>query len=213
MDVPALTQCLSIALAGLAGAAAASRFRDVSLTPASIALAALVPALLALWLGPLPMSAGNLIWTVLLVSPLACLALIDAHTRTIPDMIAVPMIPVGLLHAWTTGAPYLLFGTASVGLILLALLASLALAGRASPIGGGDVLLFAGAMAWFGPGLIPDLVFITGLLLCGQVLTDSLRQPRAEAGPTFRSRVSEGIALAPSLGTAQIVVWFGGPLF
>lgn len=216
MDVPSLveaSQLVAIGGAAFAGAGLASAFEKVRVSPQSYVVTTLVPVGLAWALAPLPLSLGAIWWTLVLVFAVCALGLIDAKTRTVPDAISVPMIALGVLHAAQAGAPHLLFGMAAVGLILLCVLFRYVRRGGVPWAGGGDVLLLAGAIAWFGPWMIPDLLIITGILLLIRFAWSSLPLPDAEA--CIPRKITEGsyIALAPALGTAQLAVWMGGPLF
>lgn len=171
--------------------------------------AVFVPVALMIFLvdGPVPVS--QLIWSMVLISGLTALFSVDAKARMVPDLLTIPMIMLGLAHAALQTHLFLIFAMTSIGVILAAYLISLVTPKKTSWIGAGDVLLFSGAMAWFGPGLAPDLLVMTGGFVLLWVLVSKLlpRPAAPEQSPADRF-----LPLAPALGTAQIAVWMGGPL-
>ncbi|MGJ8583844.1 MAG: prepilin peptidase [Marinosulfonomonas sp.] len=165
-----------------------------------------VPAALMVLLvdGPVPVS--KLIWSMILISGLTALFSIDAKTRLVPDLLTIPMIVLGLCHAALQTQLFQVFAVTSIGVILVAYLVSLVMRNKTSWIGAGDVLLFSGAMAWFGPGLAPDLLVLTGAFILLWFLAAKLL-PTTE--PASGDRF---LPLAPALGAAQVAIWMGGPL-
>lgn len=208
-----LTQLSAVGLAGFAGAALAGLFRGVSMAPAYVVAASLAPLGLAWLMAPLPLALAPLSWSLTLVAGLTCLGAFDAATRTVPDIVTIPMILLGVLHAASVGAPYLLFGLSAAALIVFAVLFHMLFRGRGIFIGGGDVLLAAGALAWFGPSLIPDVAILASLVLMLQLVPRLVRMPRANACVPATVTGPDDLPLAPSFAFAQLVLWFGGPLF
>ena len=212
-DLATATQLAAIGLSGIAGVTLAALFRGVSVSPFAGLAASLGPMALAWVAAPLPLAIAPLMWSLILVAGLTCLAAFDANTRTVPDIITIPMILLGVAHAATAGAPHLLFGMSAAGLILFAVALHALLKGRGTFVGGGDVLLVAGALAWFGPSMIPDLAILASLVLLCQLAPRFARIPRADACIPATVTQTDDIPLAPSLAIAQLVLWFGGPLF
>lgn len=208
------THVAIIALSALTGSLLASLFSGVRLSPHLFLFAAFAPAILAaILLVPPRMAPSNLSWTALLVSALVCLALIDAKTRTVPDMISVPMILLGIAHAMVMNEPYLVFTVSAVGLIVLSAAIHFILKGGTDWIGGGDVLLLSGSVAWFGPAMIPDILVLTTAILGLQLLVSRVHLPNPDICLPHHTQVQRYVPLAPALGAAQLAIWFGGPLF
>lgn len=212
-EIALLVQLAAVGLAGIAGVTLAGLFRGVSVPPFTIFAASIGPIGLAWAAAPLPLPIAPLGWSLVLVAGLCCLATFDAGTRTVPDIVTIPMIVLGVLHAALVGAPHLLFGLSAAALILFAVAFHAVFRGRGTFVGGGDVLLVAGALAWFGPSMIPDLAILASVVLLFQLAPRLVRIPRSGACiPPVVTHVDE-LPLAPSLAVAQLVVWFGGPLF
>ncbi len=203
--------CL-VSLAGSCGAALASRFDGVTLTPGGFVVACAIPAVLAMLFSGAGVPLHVALWTFALVGALSALSVIDATTRTVPDAISVPMIALGLVHCHLSGLNLWIFGGFSFAIIVLGLAGQILIRAE-SWVGGGDVLLFAGAVAWLGPGLLPDVILLAAGLLCLRLAAESLAAPRAVICLPTHVQQDTGVPLAPSLGAAQLLIWFGGPLF
>jgi leader peptidase (prepilin peptidase)/N-methyltransferase len=115
----------------------------------AIELAAALVALVSVIAHPLPLAFA----TVLLGWWLLLLAALDREHQWLPDLLTLPLIPIGLFMAWLGLGPPLeerLFG-AAIGLASLVLIAFLyrRLRGR-DGMGGGDPKLFCAIGAWVG---------------------------------------------------------------
>ena len=166
-------------------------------------VAVLAGLLIALPAGaPLPF----LLWTGGLVTGLLAIALIDLQTRTVPDLLSLPLIGLGLLHATLALGEPLLFaaGAAAAGLTLFLVgrLARLLVGG--DTVGGADVLLAAAGGAWLGP-----LAAIDAALLAVAYCLPSL----AAAGLQTRRIARRDIPFCPALAAGIATAWLLGPLF
>lgn len=205
-----------VAIASLSatiGAMLASQFDGVRVPPNTYLGATATPALMALVLVPGPVPLGFALWSMVLILGLSGLAVIDAASRTVPDILTLPLIPLGLIHAQMNGAPSLVFAVAILGLVGAALALHLALRRQADWLGAGDVLLLAGAVAWFGPANLPDLMFLTGLLLLTRLGLGHLIDLRPATCVPVARGTDRALPLAPALGAAQLLIWMGGPVF
>lgn len=201
---------LAIGLAATVGGSLAWLFNGVARRPLVLVCAVAVPVLLAVSLIEEPVPAAFAGWSLILIAGLTCLTVIDAQTRTVPDLVAIPMIALGLIHAATLDGFFTSFAIASFGIIGLGMLVGLLMKNRSGWIGGGDVLLFAGALAWLGPAVAPDIMLLTGV---GLVILFSGRYLMHIAGLKNDQNPEDFMPLAPALGLAQMAVWLGGPLF
>lgn len=200
--LPPVVLAFASAAAALAGAGLARLYPDIrpltSTVIISVAIAGVLPMLLLA--GPVPAAAA--LWSVVLVVPLAAIALVDLGSRTIPDLFVLPLIVLGLAHAWLTGPHGTPFAIAALAIVGAGGLGALILRGRAGWIGAGDVLLAAAAVAWVGPGLLPDLMIAAALAMLAHAGLARLFRPPAGQLP-----------LGPSLTFAIALLWFGGPIF
>ena len=103
-----------------------------------------------------PTAGWPMAWMAL---PLARLVALDLTTHTLPDIYTLPLLAVGLAHAWVTGSLVVAVG-AVVAVALLMMLAGLTvpalrqmLGKEPGPagIGGGDVKLLLALFAWLPP--------------------------------------------------------------
>jgi prepilin signal peptidase PulO-like enzyme (type II secretory pathway) len=207
--LPPVAAGLVAAAAVWAGVALGRRIEDAAV-PAGVGAAAAAlagGAVVLLSQGPLPLS--FVAWSAILLAGLAALAVTDGATRTVPDALTLPMIALGLLHAAIGPASFAPAGAAVVLVIGGGWLADRLLPGQLSRwAGDGDLLLLAGALAWLGPATLPDLALVTGILLAAQATLARIRVARA-SGARDHGRL---LPLAPALGTAQAILWFGGPV-
>lgn len=135
------------------------------------------------------------LWTAVFFAILTALAWTDAVTETVPDGLTIALVVTGILHASTLGVALLPIAGPAVLLLLIGVLHG-AVTGDRGWLGSGDYFLLAGAIAWFGPIAIFDVLAITAVgLLAHCVLTR-----RAT------------IAVAPSLAIACALIWIGGPI-
>lgn len=134
-------------------------------------------------------------WSALLFAILASLAWIDATTETVPDVLTLALVFIGLAHASVVGAVMLPIAGGAALLILIGALHG-RITGDLGWIGSGDFFLAAGIVAWFGPVHALEVLALTTVGL----LFHSLIARRAS------------IALAPSLAVAATLIWIGGPI-
>lgn len=139
-----------------------------------VELAAALVGLVAFAAHPLPLAAiGALLgWWLLLV------ALLDLEQQWLPDLLTLPLIPLGLGAAWAGYGPPLLdcaLGVA-VGWAALELIrwAYRRFRGREG-MGGGDPRLFGAIGAWVGIWQLPFVLLGAGLLGLAAVLLMRLR--------------------------------------
>lgn len=198
------------ATAANSGGMLAWRFSGVSRHPWVFPGAIAAAPVLAYFLiqTPVPMAFAG--WSFVLIAGLTCLTVIDAQTRTVPDLVAIPMVILGLIHAATQDGLLISFAVSSLGVVGIGMLVGLVTKNRGVWIGGGDVLLFAGALAWLGPAVAPDVIFLTGL---GLLVVYSFRSIMRFAKLAAPYSPDHFMPLAPALGLAQMTIWLGGPLF
>ncbi len=199
-----------VSLAASLGAIIASRFEGVALSPRAFLYVTLIPALLCQFTVDAAVRADVALFTVIFVAGLSCLAVIDAKSRTIPDLISVPMILVGLMHASFSGFDTVVFATSALSVIALGLTGQF-LFKEVDWFGGGDVLLVAGALAWFGPVLVIDIVLLSALVLVPQLIVAKTWAMRPSVCLPVQGPAT-GVPFAPAFGFAQMVIWFLGPV-
>lgn len=158
------------------------------------------PELISLGLAPVSVVLG---WVLL------TLAVIDARSMVLPDMLTLPLIAAGLFTAWSLGgAPMLLtaFYGALLGGGLLALVAIVYLRLRKrAGLGWGDVKLLAAAGAWTGLQGVAGVLFLGAVL--GLFYVACLRVSGSEVGRDTT------LPFGPFLAGGFWLVWIYGPLF
>jgi leader peptidase (prepilin peptidase) / N-methyltransferase len=175
---------------------------DAAIDPLHIAMegSALV---VAVW-AALVTSGWVLAASCLLGWTLLTLAAIDWRTGLLPDVLTLPLIPIGLGAAWFFDAGGIwdhVIGAAA-GFVGFAALAALYrwLRGR-DGLGLGDAKLLAASGAWLGWMALPSVILFAALLGLAFVL---LRRVPLDA--------TSRIAFGPALALATWVVWLYGPL-
>ncbi|MEM9440308.1 MAG: A24 family peptidase [Pseudomonadota bacterium] len=151
---------------------------------------------------------GWLFWcSILLGWCLLVLAVIDHRHLVLPDVLTLPLIPIGLLVAYVINPGMIyhhVFG-AAIGLFAFIGIAWLyALLRDREGLGFGDAKLLAGAGAWLGWAALPGVVLLAAcsalaIALLGQTVE---RQPVA----------TREIAFGPYLAFAFWASWLLGPL-
>jgi prepilin signal peptidase PulO-like enzyme (type II secretory pathway) len=211
--IPAWTFVAVASLSASLGAMVAALFDAVRLSAGTFLATTATPAVLAIALveGPVPLSFAA--WTTVLVLVLSGLSAMDSVTRTVPDLLTVPLILLGLVHAAANDAAAALFAGSALVVIGFGAAVARILPGRTNWIGGGDVLLLAAAVAWFGPAMLPDILLLTGLILSIHLFLGRLVDLEPATCVPVRPRAVRGLPLAPALGSAQLLVWMCGPLF
>jgi leader peptidase (prepilin peptidase)/N-methyltransferase len=122
--------------------------------------------------GPAGLVGAALGWWLLLTAAL------DARHQWLPDLLTLPLVPLGLLAAWAGFGPGL-ESRAIGGLAGFALLAGIGLLYRFARsregLGGGDPKLLAGIGAWLGWQALPFVLLGAGLLGLSAVLLKRVR--------------------------------------
>ena len=130
-------------------------------------------------------------WWLLLIAAL------DLEHHWLPDLLTLPLIPLGLAAAWAglRAAARRAAAGAAIGWAVLAALAFLyrRLRGR-DGMGGGDPKLLAALGAWVGAWQLPAILLGAGLLGLAAVLAMRLRGAAGEA--TTRLPLGTLLALA-----------------
>jgi leader peptidase (prepilin peptidase) / N-methyltransferase len=192
----ALTVLTAMAAAAL-GMLLARRFDGVSLPIWAGALAMALVGAVTLGFGP-PQGAQvgpQLAWSVVLITLLTALALIDAATHRLPDILSLALIALGLAQTAITGDPVWLRLIAAVLLVAMGLLTDRLFPD--SPVGAGDFLLLAGVLCWLGFAPLLELAMLTAALLWVHWLI-LLVVHRGRAG---------GAPLAPALALSCYALW------
>jgi leader peptidase (prepilin peptidase)/N-methyltransferase len=167
----------------------------------AIEIAAASIGLIALLAHPLPLAiiSALLGWWLLLVT------LIDLDQHWLPDLLTLPLIPLGLLAAWVGFGPPLVdrAAGAAIGWLVLALiaLAYRRLRGREG-MGGGDPKLFAALGAWLGAWQLPFVLLGASLAGVAAILLMRLRGESVEA----TTRLPLGALLAIAAWPLWLVV-------
>lgn len=111
-------------------------------------------------------------WWLLLVIAL------DAEHHWLPDLLTLPLIPLGLAAGWIGFGPPVLdraIGAVAGGLGLYAIAALYRFARGRDGLGGGDPKLLAGLGAWLGWMQLPFLLLGAGVLGFAAILSMRLR--------------------------------------
>ncbi len=146
----------------------------------AVEIAAAAIGLIALLAHPLPLAIVSALlgWWLLLV------ALIDLEQHWLPDLLTLPLIPLGLVAAWAGFGPPLVdrAAGAAIGWLVLALIAFAyrRLRGREG-MGGGDPKLFAAIGAWLGAWQLPFVLLGASLAGLAAILLMRLRGESVEA--------------------------------
>lgn len=146
----------------------------------AVELAAAGLGLVAAMAHPLPLA----LVTALLGWWLLLIALLDLEHHWLPDLLTLPLIPLGLLAAWAGLGPPLVdrIAGAAIGWAALAAIAFAyrRLRGREG-LGGGDPKLLAAAGAWLGAFQLPFVLLGAGLVGLVAVLLMRLRGQEVDA--------------------------------
>jgi leader peptidase (prepilin peptidase)/N-methyltransferase len=162
---------------------------------------------LAVALSAATVLSGWLLWaSVGLGWTLLALAALDYRTFVLPDSLTLPLIPSGLVVAWTVD-PGLLFGHALGTLAGFASFAAIAAVYRRARsregLGLGDAKLLAAAGAWLGWQALPSVV----LIAAASGLAFAVAGSRSDGRLAWTSRVAFG----PHLALAFWLIWLFGP--
>lgn len=166
-----------------------------------VELAAAMVGLLSFLAHPVPLALATMalgLWLLLI-------ALLDVEHEWLPDLLTLPLIPLGLLAAWAGFGPPLLdrLVGAALGWAVLFLIAFAyrRLRGREG-MGGGDPKLFAGIGAWLGAFHLPFVLVGAGLLGLAAALLMRLRGQEVGAA----SRLPLGALMAIAAWPIWLVV-------
>lgn len=151
---------------------------------------------------------GPLVWIGCLLGwALLGAALIDLRHLVLPDVLVLPLIPLGIaVHALIAPdrLPDHAFGAAAGYLGFVAVRALYRAVRRREGLGLGDAKLLAAAGAWVGWQGLPSVVLLGALLTLAGLLALRL------AGRTVD--VQGEIPFGPALALAIWIVWLYGPL-
>jgi leader peptidase (prepilin peptidase)/N-methyltransferase len=137
-------------------------------------------------------------WTCALLVPLTALALVDAVTRRLPDILTLAVLALGLARLATAGQPWVMPGMLALVWFAVGLLVDrLAPDG---PIGAGDFLLLGAASVWLGIAALLELGLLTALLVWAHYL-----------GLWLTGRATDGVPLAPSMALSLLALWLAAP--
>jgi leader peptidase (prepilin peptidase)/N-methyltransferase len=141
-------------------------------------------------------------WTLITLSA------IDIRHRTLPDLIVIPLIGLGLIIAWLDNPPIFadhLIG-ASMGFVAFAGIAFLyrVLRNR-DGLGLGDAKLLGAGGAWLGWEALPGIVLSAAIIALIFALASGCARRRPIKGGT-------AIAFGPYLALAVWLTWIFGPL-
>jgi leader peptidase (prepilin peptidase)/N-methyltransferase len=176
------------------GAAIDRRHVAVELAAAAVGLAALIAH-------PLPLAAVTALlgWWLLMV------AVLDVEHHWLPDLLTLPMVPIGLLAAWAGLGPPLLeraVGAAAGFAALEALRIGYARLRGREGMGRGDPKLAAALGAWAGGLQLPFILVGAGLL---GLAAAALRRARGEA-VSATTRLPLGALMAVAAWPVWLVV-------
>jgi len=133
-----------------------------------------------LWLAGVPLVETLLL--VLLAGSAVIIALCDLRRRIIPDLISLPLVPVGMGFAALQGREMLLAHAATAvvaAALLLALRAGHYRLRQRTGLGLGDIKLVTAAAAWIGPLYLANYILLSALTALGDVvIRRSDRDPR-----------------------------------
>ena len=156
--------------------------------------ACLMCAALAFALALLRHGWGEAVVAALLGAVTAAITLIDRRHFSIPDLVSLPLIPLGLIAAHLAQAalmPRLLAMAVVWGVLTLLQWGFWALRGR-SGLGSGDVKLMAAAAVWLDPSVLPTYV----LACAATALFEGLwRRARLQTKIAFGAHLAPWLAL------------------
>lgn len=135
----------------------------------------------------------------LLCAAAAAITMIDLRHHLIPDLISLPLIALGLVHA-SVDSPLLprLLAMALIWVVLVALRQGfLRLHGRAG-LGGGDVKLMTAAAAWLPVEVLP--FYILAAAITGMIEA-MLRSQRRHAPIAFGAHLGPWLAILVLIST------------
>lgn len=132
----------------------------------------------------------------------AAITLIDRRHFRIPDLLSLPLIPLGLIAAYMADDPVLprLLAMVAVGAVLAVLQRAFAALRGKSGLGSGDIKLVVAAAAWLAPDMLPTFL----LAAAGTGLVEGLLRRNG-----LEKRIAFGAHLAPWL---VIFVFLSGNL-
>jgi leader peptidase (prepilin peptidase)/N-methyltransferase len=150
---------------------------------------------------------GSMLWASCALGwTLLALALIDWRDGILPDVLTLPLLALGLVVTYFSGADLLDSALgAALGFLLFAAIRWLyqRVRGREG-LGLGDAKLLAAAGAWVGWDSLPSIVLIAAVLGLAAALVMAWRGRRITG--------DLGIAFGPALCAGLWLVWLYGPL-
>ncbi|HCP77175.1 MAG TPA: hypothetical protein DIU11_05405 [Pusillimonas sp.] len=179
------------------------------------ALALVLGAFLGIWVGGRYGVSAYSVFLLVAVSMLFMLAMIDAHTGLLPDVLTLPLLWLGLALAWSGILPVSLHqsvGGAIAGYGFLWLLSvTFFLVRGQEGMGYGDFKLTAALGAWLGYGVLPLVLLLACILglvaVCAYRFLQRIRGSDivAESGPVLAQTLPFGPYLVVS-GVAVLLV-------
>lgn len=138
---------------------------------------------------------------IVLFSTLLVLSYIDFKTYRLPNMLTLPLIPLGILYVWLSHNIWLssiIGALIGYGCFVALEVGFKALRGK-DGLGRGDAKLLAAAGAWCGWSSLPYIILIASLSGIAYVLVTTLGQTKSKPY----------IAFGPFLALGFFIVWLG----
>lgn len=144
------------------------------------------------------------IFSAILFAALLALAIIDARTFRLPDVITLPMIPLGLIAAWALDQTLWLHALgAALGYGVLVMVEKIYERARGRPgLGRGDAKLYALGGAWCSAAALPFILLASSaaaLIYIAAYMAVTRRSVNADQMIAFGPFLGFGIALVYAL--------------
>jgi leader peptidase (prepilin peptidase)/N-methyltransferase len=163
-------------------------------------------AILAIWVVLLTNGVITILSCALMLW-LLCLSVVDTRTYLLPDVMTLPLIPIGLLVVYLLSPgelpSHVIGAVMGWGIFALVGLFFVKFRGQIG-LGGGDAKLLAGAGAWLGWQALPSVIVIAAI--AGLAFAAAL----VIIGKTVQRTTP--IPFGPFLAVAFLGVWLHGPL-
>jgi leader peptidase (prepilin peptidase)/N-methyltransferase len=149
----------------------------------------------------------HIVATIVLVSLLIPIAIIDQRRQIIPNVLNVALLLAGLIYAASNSVDQLWWACLSVmatGVFFAAIKWGYGRLRKQQGLGWGDVKFLAAAGAWASPALMPWVVLVASMSALLYAIMITLRQ---SGGVSFVNR----IAFGPHLAIGLFAAWFLKP--
>ena len=170
-------------------------------------------AAIAVVISAAPMPSGWLFWcSILLGWCLLVLAVIDQRHLILPDVLTLPLIPIGLMVAYAIDSKLIIHHLigATIGFFAFAGIAWLyRYLRKRDGLGLGDAKLLASAGAWLGWTALPGVVLVAACSALTIALLGQVIDRRAIDHQAVKARE---IAFGPHLALAFWLSWLFGPI-